>query len=270
MKQTIKILLLLVCYVLIFSQHANAETICPRSQKYHSDGHGNTTAIVARFAGHNDISAKRLAYFSQAPDELWARYSAPSVAIWGWLPGTWGYRKRVFDTLHSLHGGDADAVIKRQKKLSIILTDQMTRNAKSWRTGLIIHALADSYAHTKGEGVNVRAYGPPAGHAFAWKEKPDEINRRPKLYKKYVKKLFRALSNSNSDPTKLTSFFNGLDQALKTAVSSSDRDEQSRIVTQFIVNFDQPRLTSQECAVWAKELRLWTVFRFLKSVNSRL
>src|SRR5690242_7491536 len=79
------------------------------------DGHEHTTAAVTTSLGVEPDVAMRLTYFSQAPDDRWFLYSAPSVAIWGvlWPP----YRHRIMNVLHSLHGGDQKAVRHRRAAL---------------------------------------------------------------------------------------------------------------------------------------------------------
>jgi hypothetical protein len=179
--------------------------------KYEREGHFHTTDLVGEMAGLDKIKRDRLAYFSQAPDDLAFKYSAPWVAVWGVAPPHWSYRSSIMNVLHSLHGGSHKEIISRREKLKEqIKTLLMHANgdADDWKIGFLIHALGDSYAHVYGEMDNLYAYGEFMGHAYdQWSmfaNKPDEIveNNNYLIYIDYVQALFEALSAHSNKPNR--------------------------------------------------------------------
>lgn len=86
-------------------------------QKYEREGHFHTTDLVGEMAGLDKNKRDRLAYFSQAPDDLAFKYSATSVAFWGIVPPHLSYRSNIINVLHSLHGGSHKEIISRREKL---------------------------------------------------------------------------------------------------------------------------------------------------------
>lgn len=158
--------------------------------KYGRDGHQDTTYIVAVMAGHSAHDAALLSFYNQAADDVWFRFSAPPLTFWGSVTD-WGYRHRIIGVLHSLHSGDAGAVTHRQQSLAsaIARADQGDPDYY-WQTGLMLHALGDSFAHTRVDGT---AYGELYGHAFDG-HTPDIVGERPELYLTYVQTMFDALS----------------------------------------------------------------------------
>lgn len=181
--------------------HAREEIDC--SQKYHQDGHEQTTAYVAQALGFGEETRRRLAFYSQAPDDLALKYSAPAVGIWGvvWIP----YRQRIVDGLHSLHGGEHDAVLARRERLATLLSGmKLDRKDMHWKAGFLIHALGDSYAHVRTDEVGrLRSYSPIWGHIFDNGDhgsQPDVIARHPLRYAAYVDALCKALAPNSSQP----------------------------------------------------------------------
>lgn len=152
------------------------------------DGHQYTTFIVARLAGWDVEPAVELCWGSQIPDETkWF------TAVWGAVPTVFGsrYHRSLMTTLHSLHGGSAKAVMRRQGDLQDLVTRQHASKAmQPWQIGLIIHAFGDSFAHVRDDG---RAFGYPLGHALAG-HGPDTISTHKDAYIPYVKALFASLA----------------------------------------------------------------------------
>ncbi len=71
-----------------------------------------------------------------------------------------------------------------------------------WEKGVVIHALGDAWAHTKGSGADEQAYGFPLGHLFDG-HAPDTISTAPGKYVAYIQNLYGALggaTNPNHQP----------------------------------------------------------------------
>ena len=162
------------------------------------DGHEHTTAAVTKSLGVDADIARRVTYFSQAPDDRWFLYSAPSVAIWGvlWLP----YRHRIMNVLHSLHGGDDKVVRDRRAALARLITTYDFRvRADHWKIGFLIHALGDSFAHVYGPEDDLHSYNEIWGHAFdngTHGTKPDVITEHEQRYVGFVNTLCGAIAGS--------------------------------------------------------------------------
>lgn len=201
-------------------------------QKYNREGHQNTTALIAEMAGLEASHARRLAYFSQAPDDLWFLYSAPSVGVWGYVPFFWSYRSNIMNVLHSLHGGSHEAVIERRRNLKeqIISLRSRSNDEDGWKIGFLIHAMGDSYAHAYGALGDLHGYGEFLGHAFDNGEqdnRPDMIvmNNNYLIYIQYVQALFEALSDGSAkaDLKGLNEFIAGVKAEVEVKhVSNSD------------------------------------------------
>ena len=159
---------------------------------YQEAGHFYSVYAVAIAKGYSSREAYRLAYFSQLPDEI-NEYSA-----WEGL-GKW-VGDRAFDNqwihdiqqvLHSLHGGDVE---KRRECLQKIATNL---SLKPSERGLVLHALGDSYAHTKIDTKTGKlvAYNYPYGHGDEPYNgnAPDLPSLRPQLYSEYINSLFLSL-----------------------------------------------------------------------------
>jgi len=263
-------------FALAFGSQALSDTICPKnsSDKWLKTGHGHTTSIVGTLAGHDPRKAQRLAYFSQAPDELWLKYSAPAVSLWGWFPGNMKHRKRVFRILHSLHGGNASEVTARQKLLSGITRSFMVNEREDWELGFIIHAFGDSFAHTfplNDDNSDVRAaYGPPFGHGLELSGHPDKIfSETIDVYKNYVAALFTAIATDDADQTALDRYLAGIDDIL--ARTSNDRRAKDAVedyISTFRINGRlATSLTRAECKAWRKTMRRKKVRSLLKEME---
>lgn len=183
------------------SPNALALTAPGVTPRWGEGGHRVTTFQVAQHVGIDERTALRLAYFSQAPDDIWYAYSAPFIGLVG-LPW-WNYRHRIVAVLHSLHGGDYQAVIDRRARLAaMVKAADLAREEDHWKTGFLIHALGDSYAHVHpAEGdadpQAVTAYKELFGHVFDNCEqctRPDDIPRHPAIYAAYFTALEKALT----------------------------------------------------------------------------
>ncbi|WP_417487220.1 hypothetical protein [Maricaulis sp.] len=225
--------------------------------KYQRDGHQDTTYVIARLAGHSDEDAARLAFFNQAADDLALRYAAPQVSVWG-LFGAWGYRHRINAVLHSLHGGDRNAVARRRADLAAMVEARVrSSDSVDWQTGFLIHALGDSYAHTNPAG---EAYGELYGHAMDG-HAPDLVGNRRELYITYIEALFDALERyTASDRDALARLKRDL-----RALPEGDIDgHRVAILAMRGYYSSRPRL---DCDALARTLDMGEVNRFLRDVE---
>lgn len=178
---------------------------------YEQDGHLYTTLQVAKEAG---IDAKRafvLSYYSQYPD-IDPEYEATPVALKYILwPPQWRWRDDITGRLHSLHGGNSEAVSERREELAQAVRESLADQSLDWRSGLLIHALGDSYAHTKSafRTPSEHAYGKIIGHAIPslMGRSPDDIcdaDNIPK-YVGYVSALRKVMNSTESNsPTDIS------------------------------------------------------------------
>lgn len=184
---------------------------------------GNGTAEANQDARRR---ALELAYYSQLPDEEEA-YDATATRKGDWL-GTVSneWADKVNDYLHSLHGGSAADVKRVRCCLSRLIQDKNpARRLQPWEKGFLLHAYADSFAHTDSTGA---AYAKDWGHAWKNVEEsaarsipilgrlvsaranPDQIVNRPSLYKDYVSNLYTTLGGQNMES--LDIIFSAVDQ----------------------------------------------------------
>lgn len=161
---------------------------------YEKDGHLFTTFIVAVQAGKSVEQALQLAWGSQIPDEN-GSYTATRGALRAWFSS---YAKRLMMTLHSLHGQGPAGVAKRRNDLKTLITGSFEVKVPEWRIGLMVHAFADSYAHTFAVTGGERAYSPPTGH-FRDGHTPDQIRHDPEKYLAYAASLYQAFGGQG-DP----------------------------------------------------------------------
>jgi hypothetical protein len=193
--------------------------------KYHEDGHGDTTYVVARIAGYSRHDAERLSCFSQLPDAAALRLSAPLVGVWGFA--NLEYRRLIVDSLHSLHGGNSRAVTERRNRLAGLVNRGIKESTSAWKIGFIVHAMGDSYAHVSGSGDKMKAYGVVVGHIFAFGDKPDTIGHKDNIvhYVGYVRALYAALQNGSARPELLEDFI-----AQVTAAARDENDPGEKVV----------------------------------------
>ena len=145
---------------------------------YETDGHFWTVYLMATMMGRQD--AYRLAYYTEAPDNIMARngevLSSPST----WLNPS--YQR----SLHALTGGTS--VFARDNARS------MLSNAGTYEEmGNALHYFGDSYAHTK-RGDDRLMYPTGRGHLFEG-HTPDKISERPELYLEYANSLASELGS---------------------------------------------------------------------------
>jgi len=203
------------------------------SPSFKKDGHFHTVHFVAGIAGMSGTPRQNaLTCYSQAPDKM-SRYNAVPVSFWGFF--TPEYRKLVVNTLHSLHGGDAKAVQNRREKLKGLVREHFQRGEPDWKTGFLIHALGDSYAHVHGSLDAPIAYGELVGHGFALLHDPDDIllPENDRKYTAYVMALYEALADGKSNQP-ARDFIDALKQKLP------ELRQKSKDLSEFLT--DQERL----------------------------
>lgn len=175
------------------------------SNKFNEYGHSYTTFMIADLAGRSEKETLALTYFSQYPDED-KEYDAIVNAIKNKIPFLGGeFSRDAVRKLHSLHGGGRAIIDGRRKSLENAITVNLKNQNDLWKAGLLIHAYADTYAHTEGKygAKDEEAFGPFAGHAFhsIFGKDPDKFtdkNNIPK-YSAYVDHLFKLLKTNKAD-----------------------------------------------------------------------
>lgn len=214
------------------------------SAPFQQDGHKYTTYLVARYAGVNEVDAYTLTYYSQYPD-IDSRYDAMSVGVkYYFIPWRWRWRSDIMGVLHSLHGGKLESIITRRDLLGGLISKSLNSNAPQyWKAGLMIHALGDTYSHTKNKYLSSdqEAYGTFVGHAIHLHH-PDEI-ARPDVFPKYVayvNRLFDILNvNGNGDKIRLEKYLTELKNLVcktKANCSKAERNELSLKVIEFSID----------------------------------
>jgi hypothetical protein len=240
---------------------------------YPEAGHLTTAGIVARCSGLDEETSLKLAYFSQAPDDV-LRYNAVPVAVWGkLLPPAWGYHQRIMKTLHSLHGGDNKAVENRRQRLATMIANMDKHNeSEHWKIGFLIHALGDSYAHVHPVENKDVAYGPFVGHGLDNCVFPDHISEHLDIYVKYTAALSEALGGPPGGSGHVK-YFNGELKKLRLIGSLEERED---IVQNFIRAFGASLVDTSGVPVWVnkedcyKKISFSEANSFLKKVTQEL
>ncbi|WDR34965.1 hypothetical protein NN484_21000 [Pseudomonas serboccidentalis] len=164
---------------------------------YQMGGHFYTVSYIAELAGVERSRADRLTCFSQAPDAI-NTYNAIPVSIKNtFYDRTW--RHQIVNSLHSLHGGDSQAVAARRSSLQrLVAASYATGTTSDWKTGFLIHALGDSYAHVYGPLEAPHAYPEAYGHLFALFQSPDDVyaGENYRTFDVYIHALFDTLKDA--------------------------------------------------------------------------
>lgn len=189
----------------------------PPASPFLPDGHLYTTLSIAELALFPDERQLAIAYFSQYPD-LDPDYEAVPVSLkYLLLPNKWAWRNDVSGKLHSLHGGRRAKIDIRRAAIRHAIAGMLNDPAKDWQTGLLIHALGDTYAHTKNEfnSDNEQAYGVWIGHLLPslFGSSPDQIKtplNEPK-YLGYISDLYQLLSGNSTTNVRFQEFYRFVD-----------------------------------------------------------
>ena len=201
---------------------------------YNEAGHYYTTYYVALRTGIDPKTARTLATFSQAPDEI-TDLDAISVAVrnvnslvlqltvdLALSPKAYlelakerlnntQHMERIQQNLHALTGGNAE-------ELTDLVSGLIKKTESPEEKGILLHLLADSYAHRTLDD-NDTLYPTGRGHLFD-KTHPDLIHKRPELYSQYVDELIKAIS-PDTNVSERESIKNELLGAVNTAVEKS-------------------------------------------------
>ncbi|WP_430907058.1 RHS repeat domain-containing protein [Maribacter sp. 2-571] len=152
---------------------------------YGEAGHFYTVYFVSLAAGMDAETAFKNAFFAQLPDEI-GELDAVTAQARAAVKQSISNKERdeVQTFLHALTGSDAKKERTRTKKAL------KKFDSGSIEFGFLMHRLGDTYAHSKSNG---QTYSTGMGHGAAG-HTPDEIFRRPALYKSYVLDLYDTLS----------------------------------------------------------------------------
>ncbi len=231
---------------------ANPTLVVDPSGLYGEGGHYYTTYFVARVVGYSAKEAATLAMFSQLPDEV-GRYDAINQVVNRSLIsmslGSGGpyampsqvtldayttAQKQLVDVqqgLHALTGthGPTETRITRGVVRDYIQQGELEA------AGIAIHRLGDTFAHrriTKEKGkvvdgdVQVNTYDTGLGHGGDGHD-PDQIHRRPELYRNYVQTLAETISKTPLTQEQLAQLAK-LDRAVVQAKQDSYRIAHTR------------------------------------------
>lgn len=177
----------------------------PPSDPFLRDGHLYTTLAITSISGYSDFRQMILSYYSQYPD-IDHDYKGVDVAVkYLLIPWKKKWRNDITGILHSLHGGDYKAIKKRRDKIKKTLNLTLKDPKLDWLSGLVIHAYADSFSHTKNElnSVNEEAYNVWIGHLIPTLlgNNPDKIKdpeNEPK-YLAYITDLNKTIRRIDND-----------------------------------------------------------------------
>lgn len=170
---------------------------------YGEAGHYYTSYIVARELNLTHEQASTFALHSQYPDEVGALDAINQVAP----AATRVFAKFAIDNfsvipvqivgrtihavqcgLHSLCGGRPEPSTKVAREL-LESSDSLES------AGVAAHLLGDSFSHRKVDNES-KKYKGWLGHLWDWTS-PDEIHRRPELYREYVGTLAQSLAKQS-------------------------------------------------------------------------
>ncbi|MTI86959.1 MAG: insecticidal toxin complex protein [Balneolaceae bacterium] len=152
---------------------------------YGEAGHFYTIYFVSLAAGFDADTAFKNAFYAQLPDEIGELDAVTAQARAAFKQSISDEERDEVQTfLHSLTGTQATKERTRTKKAL------SSFEPGSIGFGFLMHRFGDTYAHSKSSG---KTYPTGIGHGLAG-HKPDEIFRRPGLYKEYVLDLYDTLS----------------------------------------------------------------------------
>ncbi len=232
------------------------------TEPYLPDGHLYTTLSVIDIAGYDDTRQLIISYYSQYPD-IDLDYEAVSVSLkYLLLPWKWEWRNNLTGVLHSLHGGTRSAIDKRRRKIQDVLSNTLKDPQLDWLSGLIIHAYADSYSHTKNKfnSEYEKAYDVWIGHIIPslLGESPDNIKNElnESKFLGYMSSFYTLVKLDNKNDQEFVAFKNYIDDLKCTsgqcpnfhALYNGDDIEKSSRIDKFTIcmNLTSRQLTKEE------------------------
>ncbi|HVJ63329.1 MAG TPA: RHS repeat-associated core domain-containing protein [Tahibacter sp.] len=188
--------------------YGNPTALVDPTGRYAESGHYYTTFYVALKVGYSVKDAQRLAFLSQAPDEVhnWdamgmqidymvSRVAPTYGTLLELLPGM-PNRREIRDSVHiNTHvlTGESSTVVTPR-----VLRAIDGANGDMNTVGLLIHSLGDSFAHRciKDPTIEGRMYETGFGHGVdsVTGHHPDLIQNRPDRYLAYVEQLTKTLA----------------------------------------------------------------------------
>jgi hypothetical protein len=135
------------------------------------------------------------------------------------------WRKLIYTKLHSLYGGDHYAIVKRRYAIGGAIEESLKNPTEIWKTGILIHSLGDSYAHTKGKyhSKDGKAFNKYTGHGIesVFLTDPDEIFKKENedKYIAFVTDLFNRLQTSTKDQKGFNDFVDNIRTAIVTMMN---------------------------------------------------
>lgn len=214
---------------------ANPTLVVDPTGLYGEGGHYYTTYFVARTVGYSAEEAATLALYSQLPDEV-GRWDAIAQKVQKELrvlsfslimSGSYGYNPLMEQQMEDIDAAQ-DNVVAVQQGLHALtgtrgadeteITAEVLLNAEDLETaGVAIHRLGDTFAHRDVDDTGL-LYETGFGHFRDFHE-PDEIHRRPELFKSYVTKLAETLAARKGNPVteeqsqRLTQLYEAVEKA---------------------------------------------------------
>ena len=194
--------------------------------KYGQDGHLDATAMVAMLAGLQANRQFALSYYSRYPDFDY-KFTAIQTSLYNSIrPWRWHWLCDVNSKLHALHGGGRKEIDTNRNNIILALKETLKSKELDWISGILIHSLADTYAHTKNKfnSSEEKAYGCFFGHAWDGK-RPDIItyDDNSKLkFSEYLDTLYKILSEVSGNQNPLSSWYL---ETIKAQLKDCDTEE---------------------------------------------
>ncbi|MNF44749.1 hypothetical protein D3C84_258660 [compost metagenome] len=242
---------------------------------YEAGGHFYTVyyvTVVSDEAGIDRDRAKRLTCYAQSPDEISA-YNAIPVSMKNMFYDR-DYRHDVMNSLHSLHGGNTDAVNHRRETLQKLIIRSLKEGPDSdWKTGFMIHALGDSYAHVHGSVDSPKAFGEGVGHLFASIFGPDPDNvyagENYKEFDAYIQALYAALADP-SNPRYEANRKN-VELVVEQIKSNNGKpNKEDKAFIRLLVSLTKDPIQESECSQLNSQLDDLRVRAFLSKLTAEL
>ena len=171
---------------------------------YGEGGHFYTVYFLSLAAGFDEKTAFKNAVYAQMPDELISldateqeiatigidlavgKNDFPSETLLNMQSEQHAQRDLIHKGLHSLTGKSS------KYERNITRSALMKSTPGTLEFGFLLHRFGDTYAHSMMNNQK-KVYHTGIGHFLNWHD-PDQIHKRPDLYKKYARDLYKTLS----------------------------------------------------------------------------